>query len=115
MASEKARASERRLKFSSVRRLESQNTSQQTAGAVARIEPAKRGASLAAIGEILTSAYVAVAGKVLVGLEAVQDGRAARRAAALRRSTRANAASSERSDASSPSTHLNKFFGDDRR
>jgi len=101
MASEKTRASERRLKFSSVRRLESQNVSQHSLGAVSRIEPANCGATLAAIGGKLTAAYVAVARKVLVGLEAVQDGLAARRAAALRRSARVNAASSTRSDASS--------------
>jgi len=112
MASEMERASERRLKFSTVGRLESQTALQHTPGAVPRMEPARRGAPLTAIGGILTAAYVAVARKLLLGLEAVQDGRAARRAVALRRSARANAASSARSDALSPSARSNSL-GDD--
>ena len=112
MASEPARASERRLKFSSVKRLESQTASQHTPNAVTPIEPAKRGASLMVLGGIFTAAYVAIARRLLLGLEAVQDGRAARRAVALRRSACANAASSARSDALSPSARSNSL-GDD--
>lgn len=80
MGSEQAppRASGRRLKFASVRRLESRSVSGETNDA---LEPP---ASLAAIGETFTAAYVAVAQRVLLGLEAVQDGRARRRAATLR-------------------------------
>jgi hypothetical protein len=104
MACAKARTSERRLKFSSIRRLESHN---ETQGAVAHLEPAKRGSALAAVGGILAAAYVAVARKVLLGFEAVEDSRAARRAVVLRGSARANAASLARSDASSPSVHSN--------
>lgn len=102
MASEKARASERRLKFSSVRRLERQNASPETPGVPARIKPAGRRGSLAAIRDIVPAAYVAVASRVLLALEAVQDRLAARRAVALRNSARAKAASSARSDATSP-------------
>ena len=76
MGSEQAppRASGRRLKFASVRRLESRSVSGETNDA---LEPP---ASLAAIGETFTAAYVAVARGVLLGLEAAQDGRARRRA-----------------------------------
>ena len=67
-------ASERRLKFTSVRRLESRSVSGETPDA------AERPPSLAAIGEAFAAAYVAVARRVLLGLEAAQDGRARRRA-----------------------------------
>jgi hypothetical protein len=112
MASEKPRASERRLKFSSVRRLKSQNVSQQTPGPVVRVEPVKHDSALAAIGGLFTAAYVSVARQVLVGFEAVQDRRAERRATALRRSVRADAASSVRNEASSPTASTNSR-GDD--
>jgi hypothetical protein len=121
MMSERARASERRLKFSSVRTLEGQNASPRTLAAVAgvepasgRAEPAKRGASLAAIGGLFSAAYVIVARKLLIGLEAVKDGRAARRAVALRRSARADAASSIQKGGSSLSARSNSP-GDDLR
>ena len=71
-------ASKRRLKFTSVRRLESRSVSGETPDA------AERPPSLAAIGEAFAAAYVAVARRVLLGLEAVQDGRARRRVATLR-------------------------------
>lgn len=114
MASEKPRASERRLKFSSVRRREGHEASQQTAGSVVRIEPVKRASPLAAIGGALTAAYVAVARQMLIGFEVVQDRRAARRAVALRRSARADAAASVRNEGSSLSASSNSR-GDDRR
>jgi len=107
MAREKPQASERRLKFSSVRRLESQNVSQQTPGSVVSVEPVEHDSALAAIGGLFTAAYVAVARQVLIGFEAVQDRRAERRAAALHRSVRADAASSVRNEASSPSASSN--------
>jgi len=107
MASEKARTSERRLKFSSVRRLESQNVALWTADAGAGTDSSERTGPLAAIGEIFTAAYVAVARRVLLGFEAVQDARAARRAIALRGSARAKALQSPRSDASSSSARFN--------
>ena len=107
MAGEKARTSERRLKFSSVRRLERQNGPLRAPDAHAREETSRRTGPLAAIGEILTSAYVAVARRALLGFEAVQDARAAHRAVGLRSSARAKALSSPRSDASSSSAHPN--------
>jgi hypothetical protein len=94
MASEGAQKSERRLKFSSVRRLERQDPSVQRPNATADIVRSTRGGPLAAIGGILTTGYVAVARRILLGFEAVQDARAARRAAALRGSARAKALSS---------------------
>jgi len=105
MASESTRKSERRLKFSSVRSLERQDSSLQTP--TAYVEAPARGGPLAAIGGILTTGYVAVARRILLGFEAVQDARAARRAAALRGSARAKALSSARSDAPSSSAHPN--------
>jgi len=72
------RAAERRLKFTSVRRLEGRSVSGE------RLDTPALPASLAAIGETFTAAYVAVAQRVLLGLEAAQDGRAQRRAAKLR-------------------------------
>ena len=72
------RAAERRLKFTSVRRLEGRSVSGE------RLDAPALPASLAAIGETFTAAYVAVAQRVLLGLEAAQDGRAQRRAAKLR-------------------------------
>ena len=72
------RAAERRLKFTSVRRLEGRSVSGE------RLDAPALPASLAAIGETFTAAYVAVARRVLLGLEVVQDGRARRRAATLR-------------------------------
>ena len=71
------RAAERRLKFTSVRRLEGRSVSGE------RLDAPALPASLAAIGETFTAAYVAVAQRVLLGLEAAQDGRAQRRAAKL--------------------------------
>jgi hypothetical protein len=71
-------AAERRLKFTSVRRLEGRSVSGE------RLDAPALPASLAAIGETFTAAYVAVAQRVLLGLEAAQDGRAQRRAAKLR-------------------------------
>jgi hypothetical protein len=68
------RAAERRLKFTSVRRLESRSVPEETPDAP------ERPPSLAAIGEAFAAAYVAVARRVLLGLEAAQDGRARRRA-----------------------------------
>lgn len=114
MASEKPRASERRLKFSSVRKPENRNGSQQTLNSVVRVEPVKRRGPLGAIGGLLTAAYVAVARQVLVGFEVVQDRRAARRAVALRRSARADAVSPVRNEASSLSASANSR-GDARR
>jgi hypothetical protein len=94
MASESAQKSERRLKFSSVRRLERQDASVPRPNATADlVRPTQRG-PLAAIGGILTTGYVAVARRILLGFEAVQDARAARRAVALRGSARAKALSS---------------------
>jgi hypothetical protein len=72
------RAAERRLKFTSVRRLESRGVSGET------LDAPELPASLAAIGETFTAAYAAVARMVLLGLEAAQDGRARRRATKLR-------------------------------
>jgi len=72
------RAAERRLKFTSVRRLEGRSVSGE------RLDAPALPASLAAIVETFTAAYVAVAQRVLLGLEAAQDGRAQRRAAKLR-------------------------------
>ena len=103
MASESTRTSGRRLKFSSVRRLERQDESVQTPTDTANIEHPAHGGPLAAIGEVVTTGYVAVARRILLGFEAVQDARAARRAVALRGSARAKALSSPRSDASSSS------------
>jgi hypothetical protein len=104
MASESARKSERRLKFSSVRRFERENVSGQTPNAAESttavntttdiVRSTRRG-PLATIGEILTTGYVAVARRILIGFEAVQDARAARRAATLRGSARAKAISSQ--------------------
>jgi hypothetical protein len=76
MGSEQAptRTGERRLKFSSVRGLESQGVSRETP------ETPEFPVSLAAIGRSLTDAYVAVARRALLGVEALQDGRARRRA-----------------------------------
>jgi len=71
------RAAERRLKFTSVRRLEGRSVSGE------RLDAPALPASLAAIGETFTAAYVAVAQRVLLGLEAAQDGRAQRRSAKL--------------------------------
>lgn len=73
-----ARAAERRLKFTSVRRLESRSLSGE------RPDASELHASLVAFGETFAAVYVAVARRVLLGLEAVQDGRAQRRAASLR-------------------------------
>jgi len=70
------------------------------------VKSARRG-PLAAIGEIVTTGYVAVARRILLGFEAVQDARAARRAVALRGSARAKALSLPRSEAPSPSAHSN--------
>ena len=75
------RAAERRLKFTSVRRLESRSVSGETPDAP------ERSPSLAAIGEAFAAAYVAVARRVLLGLEAAQDGRARRRATKPRADT----------------------------
>jgi hypothetical protein len=96
MASESAQKPERRLKFSSVRRLERQDPSVQRPNttadnATADIVRSTHGGPLAAVGGILTTGYVAVARRILLGFEAVQDARAARRAAALRGSARAKA------------------------
>jgi len=116
MASESARKSERRLKFSSVRKLENQQAFVQRSNAgsdterLARSSDAdrlSRGGPLAAIGGILTAGYVAVARRILLGFEVVQDARASRRAVALRSSARAKAIASPRSDASSSSAHPN--------
>jgi hypothetical protein len=114
MASERPRASERRLKFSSVRGLEGRNGPQQTSDTVVLAAPEKRSGPLAGLGGLLTAAYVAVARRVLIGFEVVQDRRAARRAVALRRSARADAASSVRNDMFSLGASSNSR-GDDRR
>ena len=72
MGSERTSAvtSHRRLKFSSVRRLEADGPS-----------PAEAGPAFVSPGEALATAYVAVARRLLLGLETLQDERAARRAA----------------------------------
>ena len=75
------RSAERRLKFTSVRNRESQRAFEET------LDVPELRASLAAIGEGFTAAYVAVARRALLGLEAAQDGRARRRAAKLRSDT----------------------------
>jgi len=77
-----ARTAERRLKFSSVRGLEGRNVSGQAPG------DDEFRASLVSIGETFTAAYVAVARRLLLGVEALQDGQAQRRAANLRSGAR---------------------------
>jgi hypothetical protein len=94
MASESAQKSERRLKFSSVRRLERQDASVPRSNAAADLVRPTQGGPLVTIGGVLTTGYVAVARRILLGFEAVQDARAARRAVALRGSARAKALSS---------------------
>jgi hypothetical protein len=64
----------RRLKFTSVQRLESARDCAEMP------EAASSRAPLVAIGETFVSAYVSVTRRVLLGLEAFQDGRALRRA-----------------------------------
>ena len=77
---QRAQATERRLKFASVRRRENQVSPEP---APKRPEPL----DLAAIGEAFAAAYVAIARRVLFGLEALQDQRAQRRKIALRRAS----------------------------
>jgi len=100
-----ARGSERRLKFSSVRSLETGISSGEAADGR---EPAKIPIPLSAIREALTSAYVAVARRALLVLNAVGDERARRRAVALRRQARARAVTLSRTHAS-PSPALSNF------
>jgi hypothetical protein len=88
---------QRRLKFSSVRRLEGPALRAKTADDDALAEVG----AFAPIGEALTTAYVAVARRLLLGLETVQDERAQRRAAALRSDTHAGAITRSRGAASS--------------
>jgi hypothetical protein len=92
MASESAQKSERRLKFSSVRKLERQDAL--IADDTTDAATSKHGGLLAAVGGILTTGYAAIAGRILLGFEVMQDVRAARRAAVLRGSARAKALSS---------------------